>query len=140
MIGSLFCILGLTLNLAAASSEEKATLPKTFYVSPQGSDKNPGTETAPFKSIRFAQQAVRRALRKKKATILTVYLRQGVLPFLIRHLYSICWTQLPMVAGSSTRPFPMNPRLSRQVGPSQIGGAWKSESLVYLLKLRIMYG
>ena len=78
MIGSLFCILGLTLNLAAASSEEKATLPKTFYVSPQGSDKNPGTETAPFKSIRFAQQAVRRALRKKKATILTVYLRQGV--------------------------------------------------------------
>jgi hypothetical protein len=78
MVKSLFCVLGLTLNLSVASSDAETTAQTVFYVSPQGSDRNPGTETAPFRSIRFAQKAVRKALSDEQAAKITVYLRQGI--------------------------------------------------------------
>ena len=78
MITPLFCILGITLNLAAPSSNQEAGFQHTLYVSPGGSDQNPGTETAPFKSIGSAQQAVRKMLQENRAGTITVYLRQGV--------------------------------------------------------------
>ncbi len=45
----------------------------TYYVSPSGSDNNPGTEEQPFATISKAQEAA----RESKGTV-TVYLRQGV--------------------------------------------------------------
>ncbi|HEC02451.1 MAG TPA: right-handed parallel beta-helix repeat-containing protein, partial [Phycisphaerales bacterium] len=77
MIKPLLCVLGL-MFLSVASSHAEAIPQKVFYVSPHGSDRNPGSETAPFKSIEFAQQAVRKALSEDQAAKITVYLRQGL--------------------------------------------------------------
>ncbi len=49
----------------------------TFYVSPTGNDRNPGTETAPFQSIARAQTAVR-PLTASMTSDITVILRGGV--------------------------------------------------------------
>ena len=99
MVNPLLCVLGLTLSLAADSSyEEKKAAPElTFYVSPQGSDQNPGTQMAPFASIRSAQQAVRKALQRNQATTITVICVRASTVF-TRHLYSIRKIQPPMAA------------------------------------------
>lgn len=77
MVNHLFVILGLTFCMATASPGKTVTQ-STFYVSPQGSDRNPGTKTEPFKSISFARQAVRKAIEENQAKKITVYLRQGI--------------------------------------------------------------
>jgi len=48
----------------------------TFYVSPDGDDSNPGTETAPFKTIEAARDAVR-AINSTMSGDIIVYLRGG---------------------------------------------------------------
>ena len=48
----------------------------TFYVAPTGSDSNPGTEAAPFKTITKAQKAVREINGTMTGDIV-VYLREG---------------------------------------------------------------
>jgi len=48
-----------------------------FYVSPSGSDTNPGTETAPFATIERARNAVRKINANMTGDII-VYLREGV--------------------------------------------------------------
>src|SRR5262245_37528947 len=49
---------------------------QTFYVSPQGSDANPGTKGKPFKSLERARDQVRR-INRGAARDVTVYLRSG---------------------------------------------------------------
>ena len=49
-----------------------------FYVSPQGSDRNPGTKAKPFASVARAQQAVRKVLKGDKRADVTVFLRGGL--------------------------------------------------------------
>ena len=49
----------------------------SFVVSPSGSDENPGTESAPFKTLARAQRAVRQVLQVQKPTSVTVLLRGG---------------------------------------------------------------
>ena len=49
----------------------------TFYVAPNGSDANPGTEAKPFATIEKARQAVR-AVNKHMTGDIVVVLRGGV--------------------------------------------------------------
>ena len=69
---------GCTLALTGAAT---AATQATFYVSPNGSDSNKGTETAPFKTITQAQKAVR-AINGTMTGDIEVILREGtyVLP------------------------------------------------------------
>ena len=62
-----FCLVG-----SLGFAQEQAT----FYVAPTGSDSNPGTETAPFKTITKAQKAVREINGTMTGDIV-VYLREG---------------------------------------------------------------
>lgn len=50
---------------------------KNLYVSPTGSDLNPGTKAKPFLSVQRAQQAVRAELTKGIKADITVYLNDG---------------------------------------------------------------
>lgn len=50
---------------------------KNLYVSPSGSDLNPGTKAKPFQSIQKAHQAVRAELTKGIKSDITVYLADG---------------------------------------------------------------
>lgn len=49
----------------------------TFYVSPTGSDSNPGTEAQPFKTLASAQQAVRATIASGMNSDATVFIRGG---------------------------------------------------------------
>jgi parallel beta helix pectate lyase-like protein/glycosyl hydrolase family 141 len=49
---------------------------RTFYVSPQGLDRNPGSETQPFQTVERAQRAVRELNRQMSGDI-TILLRGG---------------------------------------------------------------
>ncbi len=53
-----------------------------LYVSPEGSDNNPGSKEAPFISIQKAQEAVRKYKQDKDLPPggITVYLREGIYP------------------------------------------------------------
>lgn len=62
-----FCLVG-----SLGFAQEQAT----FYVAPSGSDANPGTEAAPFKTITKAQKAVREINGTMTGDIV-VYLREG---------------------------------------------------------------
>jgi hypothetical protein len=62
-----FCLVG-----SFGFAQEQAT----FYVAPSGSDANPGTEAAPFKTITKAQKAVREINGTMTGDIV-VYLREG---------------------------------------------------------------
>ena len=62
-----FCLVG-----SLGFAQEQAT----FYVAPSGSDANPGTEAAPFKTITKAQKAVREINGSMTGDIV-VYLREG---------------------------------------------------------------
>ena len=62
-----FCLVG-----GLGFAQEQAT----FYVAPSGSDANPGTEAAPFKTITKAQKAVREINGTMTGDIV-VYLREG---------------------------------------------------------------
>ena len=62
-----FCLVG-----SFGFAQEQAT----FYVAPTGSDSNPGTEAAPFKTITKAQKAVREINGTMTGDIV-VYLREG---------------------------------------------------------------
>jgi GH141 insertion domain/Carbohydrate binding module (family 6)/Right handed beta helix region len=64
------------LNTITIQSETSGGDATTFYVSPSGSDGNPGTEGAPFQTIARAQDAVR-AQNAAMGGDLTVYLRGG---------------------------------------------------------------
>ncbi|WP_166238609.1 right-handed parallel beta-helix repeat-containing protein [Paenibacillus turpanensis] len=52
---------------------------KTYFVSPHGSDKNPGTEDAPFQTLERARNEVRNLKQKKGLPDggVTIYLREG---------------------------------------------------------------
>ena len=65
-------LLMLLVHPLAASAQQA-----TFYVSPTGSDSNPGTLTAPLQTITAAQTAVR-ALTSNMIGNIVVYLRAGV--------------------------------------------------------------
>lgn len=65
----------LTANLTFMSEIIAATQAK-FYVSPDGNDSNPGTESAPFKTIAAARDAVR-TINSNMSGDIIVYLRGG---------------------------------------------------------------
>jgi len=48
-----------------------------YYVSPEGSDSNPGTEAQPFKTIERARQAVRATIASGMSSDITVLIRGG---------------------------------------------------------------
>lgn len=50
---------------------------RVFYLSPEGSDENPGTEEAPFLTLEKARHAVREARKDTHPTEIIVYLRGG---------------------------------------------------------------
>ena len=50
-----------------------ADVQHTFYVSPTGSDENPGTESEPFKTIRRAQDAVRKVNRQMTGGVVNMF-------------------------------------------------------------------
>lgn len=57
-------------------SEVKAKTQMSFYISPDGKDTNPGTESAPFKTIEAARDAVR-TINSSMSGDIIVYLRGG---------------------------------------------------------------
>lgn len=61
---------------SALAGAEKAPTPDTnvFHVSPQGNDRNPGTDSHPFATLERAQRAVRKVDRRGP---IQVWLRQG---------------------------------------------------------------
>jgi hypothetical protein len=59
----------------AAAGSGAATAP--IWVSPRGSDANPGTKAAPFATLARAQRAVRQSLRERPGAGATVILRGG---------------------------------------------------------------
>jgi hypothetical protein len=69
---SVFVIVAFFLFLSSAIAGTQAT----FYVSPDGSDDNPGTISAPFKTITAARDAVRKINSSMSGDII-VYLRGG---------------------------------------------------------------
>ena len=50
----------------------------SFYISPSGSDTNPGTLEAPFKSIENAKLSIRKLSPEQRKKNITVYLRGGI--------------------------------------------------------------
>ena len=50
----------------------------SFYISPSGSDANPGTLEAPFKSIENAKLSIRKLSPEQRKKNITVYLRGGI--------------------------------------------------------------
>ncbi|MGE5670084.1 MAG: right-handed parallel beta-helix repeat-containing protein, partial [Fibrobacterota bacterium] len=56
-----------------------AAIQATFYVAPDGDDSNPGTISAPFKTITAARDAVR-TINASMTGDIYVYLRGGVYP------------------------------------------------------------
>jgi hypothetical protein len=70
---------GLVLLTAAAGLQAEGAAPTqaTFYVSPAGSDENPGTEAKPFKTIERARGAVRAAGARMTGDLVVV-LRGGL--------------------------------------------------------------
>ena len=67
------CALQLCLFLASASLNAA-----DFYVSPTGSDANPGTKSQPFASLERARDAVRVQKQRKPNRDYTVLIRGGV--------------------------------------------------------------
>lgn len=60
------------------SSIDSATEAIEYYVSPTGSDANPGTERKPFRTVTRAQQAARDLVAAGLQKPLNIYLREGV--------------------------------------------------------------
>lgn len=52
----------------------------SFFVAASGSDDNPGSEAAPFRTLARAQQAVREKIRHGMTADVTVYVRGGLYP------------------------------------------------------------
>lgn len=71
-IGHLAAVSALFLGVTVATAADQAT----FYVAPNGSDSNKGTEEAPFKTITQAQKAVR-AINGTMTGDISVILRGG---------------------------------------------------------------
>ena len=71
-IGHLAAVSALFLGVTVATAADQAT----FYVAPNGSDSNKGTEEAPFKTIAQAQKAVR-AINGTMTGDISVILRGG---------------------------------------------------------------
>jgi hypothetical protein len=67
----------LCLGLFCAWPAEASVASRAFWLSPSGSDVNPGTKTAPFATLARAQQAVRRTLRLEPNADVTVIFRGG---------------------------------------------------------------
>ncbi|MGB2819489.1 MAG: right-handed parallel beta-helix repeat-containing protein [Phycisphaerae bacterium] len=68
-------LMWLLIPLAALGAEPQ----RTFYVSPSGSDENPGSEARPFKTIEKARDAVR-AINARMTGDIVVVLRGGTYP------------------------------------------------------------
>ncbi len=64
-------------STAIATTTVNVALVSAYYVSPSGSDTNPGTDSAPFKTIGKAQTTVR-SINQAVTGDITVYLRGGV--------------------------------------------------------------
>ena len=81
-----------------------ADTPNAFYVSPTGSDSNPGTATAPFATLAHAQALVR-TINQNMTSDITVYLESGTyaLPASLQFTaadsgtngYDVIWTAAP---------------------------------------------
>ncbi len=65
------------LILPAAAGPASPAAAARVWVSPRGSDANPGTKAAPFATLARAQQAARRSLRLQPGADFTVILRGG---------------------------------------------------------------
>ena len=72
---SFFCLTVFLLSLIVPFAQ---TATETFYVSPSGADKNPGTIEKPFASLEKARKAVRIILKKDGNTNVKVYFRTRV--------------------------------------------------------------
>lgn len=68
--------LSLSLETPSVLGERDSSLWRSFYVSPAGSDRNPGTEREPFRTLMRAQRAVREVAERMEGDI-AVYLRGG---------------------------------------------------------------
>ncbi len=66
------------LLVALLAAPVGASADQRFWVSPHGSDANPGTKAAPFVNLKRAQEAVRQSLRKRANTDVQVILRGGL--------------------------------------------------------------
>ena len=62
---------------AQAANENSSDAETAFYVSPDGSDSNSGTESEPFKTIEKARDEVRKHTKDMTSDIV-VYLKDGV--------------------------------------------------------------
>ena len=73
------CILPITLTLAALNAAEDNSIVTVvdFFVSPDGSDKSPGTLEQPFATIQGARDAIRKLPAKERDRDLRVLLRGG---------------------------------------------------------------
>ena len=67
-VASVTCLLACLLTLAASSVAQAATT--SYYVSPQGSDRNPGTQAQPFRTLDRARNAARAVQRPLHGDIL----------------------------------------------------------------------
>ena len=63
---------------SASSRHDAGKVIQEFWVSPAGSDTNPGTETRPFATIKQAQTAVRKINKEEVGGIIRVWLEKGV--------------------------------------------------------------
>jgi len=72
-----FHILILCTVFSSTSAILKGAQPPCYYVSPAGSDTNPGTQNKPFRTIDKARDAVRQLIATKIIDDVTVYLRDG---------------------------------------------------------------
>ncbi len=68
--------LAISQDMTFATAPTMLPQPAAVYVSPSGSDTNPGTEAAPFRTIRRAQDFVR-AVNESMTSNVSVYLRGG---------------------------------------------------------------
>jgi len=71
----LFAILVIR-SLFASQSKVLASAQATFYISPNGNDGNPGTETQPFKTLEKARDTIR-TINSNMSGDIIVYLRAG---------------------------------------------------------------
>ena len=61
VVASVTCLLACLLTLGASSAAQATTT--SYYVSPQGSDRNPGTQAQPFRTLDRARNAARAVQR-----------------------------------------------------------------------------
>lgn len=73
----LLLLAGMVLSQKAAAVSSAAVVVPTFFVSPAGDDRNPGTEARPFLTVQAAQTAVRALLSTSRSQNVLVVLASG---------------------------------------------------------------